>query len=113
MIDKKLIAQRIRDCRKAENLSQELLAEWANISTAYLNKIENGKSTNISMEIIAAISDTMRVSLDYLVFGKTDETSDKDNFNERLFLGCTEHEKVILVSMLNALKQIIIENREE
>ena len=111
MIDKKLIAQRIKDCRKAENISQELLAEWVDVSTSYLNKIENGKNTNVSMEIIAAISETMQVPLDFLVFGKTIGGVDGDSWSARFFEGCTEHEKALLISMLHAIKQVLIENR--
>lgn len=111
MIDKKLIAQRIREARKAGNVSQELLAEWAGISTTYISQIENGKSENVSMEIMAAIAETLRVSLDYLVFGRVLVEED-NSWAERLLNGCSEREKVVLISMLNSLKEVIIENRE-
>ena len=44
------IGQRIRKFRKAQNLSQEALAEQANISTTHMSHIETG-NTKLSLQV--------------------------------------------------------------
>ena len=46
------IGQRIRKFRKAQNLSQEALAEQANISTTHMSHIETG-NTKLSLQVFA------------------------------------------------------------
>lgn len=112
MIDHKKIAQRIRELRKAGDISQELLAEWAGMSTVYIGRIERGECENVSLSKMAAIAETLCVSLDYLVFGKV-VIEEGSSWTDQMFSGCSEEEKEVLISMLKALKQIMIENRNE
>ena len=68
MLDNVMIGKRIRECRIAAGISQELLAAWADLSAPHISRIENGKK-NVSAESIAAIADVLRTTTDYLLLG--------------------------------------------
>lgn len=59
---------RIKQCRRAKNLTQEQLAEKIDISPHYLYEIERG-SKSASLPILAEIAVTLQTSLDYLILG--------------------------------------------
>ncbi len=61
------IGQRIRKFRKAQNLSQEALAEQANISTTHISHIETG-NTKLSLQVFADLAAALHVSADDLLF---------------------------------------------
>ena len=61
------IGQRIRKFRKAQNLSQEALAEQANISTTHMSHIETG-NTKLSLQVFADLAAALHVSADDLLF---------------------------------------------
>lgn len=56
----KLYADNIKRIRLSKNLSQENLAEFANISSAYISEIENQKKIG-KFETIAAIANALEV----------------------------------------------------
>jgi len=61
------IGQRIRQIRKANNLSQEQLAESIGISTTHMSHIETG-NTKLSLQVLVAIATTLSVQTDELLF---------------------------------------------
>ncbi len=81
----KEIGSRIREARKTANLSQEQLAELLDISTAYMSDIENGK-TNLGIKIFMKITETLKVSADWLLQTNTPIVSDyhRNEFNDLL-----------------------------
>ena len=52
------IGQRIRKFRKAQNLSQEQLAEMVNISTTHMSHIETG-STKLSLQVLGELAEAL------------------------------------------------------
>ena len=56
----KLYATNIKRIRLSKNLSQDKLAEYANVSSAYISEIENQKKIG-KFETIAAISNALEV----------------------------------------------------
>ncbi len=63
---KETLGQRIKEARKNLKMTQEVLAEKANIGTVYLGEIERGikmPSLNVLIQIIEALN----VSADYLL----------------------------------------------
>ncbi len=56
----KLYSENIRRIRQAKNLSQEKLAELANVSPPYISEIENQKKVG-KFETIAAIANALEV----------------------------------------------------
>lgn len=66
----KLIGSRIRGFRKAKGLTQEKLAELANLHPTYVSEIENGKA-NYSISAFLSISNALKVSPAELFLFKT------------------------------------------
>ena len=62
------IGQRIRTIRKAKSLSQEQIAEKVGISVTHMSHIETG-NTKLSLEVFAAITETLECRADELLFG--------------------------------------------
>jgi len=61
------IGQRIRKIRKANNLSQEQLAEAVGISATHMSHIETG-NTKLSLQVLVTIASTLSVQTDELLF---------------------------------------------
>jgi transcriptional regulator with XRE-family HTH domain len=57
-----LVGKRIRSLRKIKDLSQEKLAEKADISSKYLGEIERGRS-NLTIDIMEKLSAALEVNL--------------------------------------------------
>ncbi|MEY8256155.1 helix-turn-helix domain-containing protein [uncultured Dubosiella sp.] len=68
IIDYKLIGTRIRNRRKELKLTQEELAEKAQITPFYLSKIENGKSSP-TLETIAVLANELDTDLTTIISG--------------------------------------------
>lgn len=61
------IGQRIRNYRKACNLSQEQLAEQVGISTTHLSHIETA-NTKLSLPVLVKIAEALSVHTDELIY---------------------------------------------
>jgi len=68
-IDNKAIGQRIREERQKLQLSRERFAEIIGLSDYYIGQLERGER-QMSLPVLVKISKFLRVSLDYLIFGK-------------------------------------------
>lgn len=64
---RKNIADNIRQLRAKQRISQELLAEKAQLSQQYIYKIEN-EYVNPSVEVLIKIADALGVTLNDLVY---------------------------------------------
>lgn len=60
-----LLGKRIRHLRRTKDLSQEELAEKANISSKYLGEIERGKA-NLTIDITEKISIALNIEISVL-----------------------------------------------
>ena len=65
------IGDRIRKYRELSRMTQEQLSESCSLSTGYIGQLERG-TRSPSLETLVKISQILRVSLDDLVFGKTE-----------------------------------------
>ncbi|HET8924796.1 MAG TPA: helix-turn-helix transcriptional regulator [Candidatus Acidoferrum sp.] len=65
------VGDRIREIREAQRLTQDQLAEKADISKGFLSEIENGKR-NVSSEYLLRVANALCASVDYLLRGTTD-----------------------------------------
>ncbi|WP_273401718.1 helix-turn-helix domain-containing protein [Traorella massiliensis] len=68
IIDYKLIGKRIKQKRNEKRITQEQLASDLSLSTFYISKIENGKSTP-TLETLAEIAKYLELDLAYLITG--------------------------------------------
>jgi hypothetical protein len=57
------IGKTIKDARRSNKIEQQKLASELGISKAYLCKIENGKLTNYSIDILIKICDRLNISI--------------------------------------------------
>ena len=65
------IGDRIRKYRELSRMTQEQLSESCSLSTGYIGHLERG-TRSPSLKTLVKISQILRVSLDDLVFGKTE-----------------------------------------
>ncbi|MGP5179292.1 helix-turn-helix domain-containing protein [Psychrobacter aquimaris] len=67
--DERIIAfgKRVREVRKAKGISQEKLAELANIDRSYMGNIERGEK-NVTLKKVYEICDALEVDISELVF---------------------------------------------
>lgn len=65
------IGDRIRKYRELSRMTQEQLSESCSLSNGYIGHLERG-TRSPSLETLVKISQILRVSLDDLVFGKTE-----------------------------------------
>lgn len=63
---------RIREIREKRKLTQDQLAQAADLSKGFLSDIENNK-TNVSAHILLRIANHLGASVDYLLSGKIKE----------------------------------------
>lgn len=57
------IGKTIKDARRSNKIEQQKLASELGISKEYLCKIENGKLTNYSVDILIKICDRLNISI--------------------------------------------------
>ena len=96
---------RVRQARKARQLSQAQLSETIQISMSHMSDIENGK-TNINLDIFFRLTQALEVSADWLLQTNnpgTSEVLDKE-FSDLLF-DCTTREKSLLLKMARDMKE--------
>ena len=76
-----LIGEQIQDLRKRDNLSQSKLAENIEVSLTQLQRYEN-KGVQPPADVLKKLADTFNTSIDYLVYGNTEQKAQqsiKDN----------------------------------
>lgn len=98
------IGQRIRKIRKANQLSQEQLAELVGISTTHMSHIETG-NTKLSLQVFVDIANALSVQTDELLYDvpSINKTYIKQEISE-LLDSCTTKDSYILLDILKASK---------
>lgn len=104
-LNKKLLGKRIKQSRETKKFTQEKLAEAIGVSTVYISHLEIGSKTP-SLETLIKISNTLEVSIDYLL-ANTLYTS-KDYLKEdiaNLLSHCSANEMNLILSVIEAIIQ--------
>ena len=98
------IGQRIRKFRKANNLSQEQLAEQVGISTTHLSHIETG-NTKLSLAVFVDIASALSVQTDALLYDTPDlnKTTAKKEILDVLD-SCNTRDAYIINDIIRATK---------
>ena len=97
-IDLKEIGNRIKELRTSLNYTQENFSAQIHISTSYLALLETGKRTP-SIDVLAQISGTYHISIDYLLFGTEEALQTKNN---RLFQSlCSQYSEQEIAASLS------------
>lgn len=104
------IGQRIRKIRKARGLSQEYLAEKADISVPHMSHIETG-NTKLSLPVLVAISDALSVRVDDLIYGVSPYTASSalDDIAS-ILQTCTPQQARCIADIAKAAKQAFDRN---
>lgn len=100
------ISERIKDVMKQKEISQYRLAVESKIPHSTLSALLNEETKNPSVEMISKISDTLNVTIDYLI-GKTDVNlydggRDSESWVKEVFAASPEKQEA-----LNAVWEII------
>ncbi len=108
----KLIGQRIKQLRRINGVTQEMLAEKVDLSRVYIAYIEMGKRKP-SLESIVKISQVLNTSTDNILIGNTTPNDNDYQLDLSLLLvDCSNYEKRIIIDTIKALKTSLINNRE-
>jgi len=106
MIDYKLIGSRLKSEREAKRLTQEIVAERANITAVYLSKIENGK-VHPTLEALNAICTVINYDLGAMFSNSTSESKDYQSEKVvQLFHACSPEVKPIALELLKGLSKL-------
>ena len=65
-IDFAYIGKRIKDVRIEKRLTQDYLADYANVNVSHISNIENNK-VKISLTLLIKVCNALGVSVDYLL----------------------------------------------
>ena len=71
-LDCAAIGQRLRAARVKRHLTQEALAERAELSTSFIGHIERGEKP-ASVETMVRLCDVLSLSLDYAILGRIND----------------------------------------
>ena len=98
------VGDRLRLKRTLLGMTQDEIAEKINRATKYYADIERG-NCGMSIETLLALSDTLNMSLDYILFGKAvydKEVSHTDEVEAVLGLldNCTDRNRIYALRML-------------
>ena len=105
-IDYAMIGKRLKESRRTAKLTQEKVAEAADITTVYLSKIENGKVTP-TLDTLDAVCAAVDADLGYVVSGC--RYAQKTYGSEtvlKLFQSCTPDVKPIALAVLKDLSSL-------
>lgn len=102
-MDRITLGKRIREERQKLNLTQEMLAEDIDLTTAYIGQIERGER-NLTLENLVKVANRLGVTIDYLLSDSLSSSNDTyivqlaQLLNER-----TLQEKEMAVDVLRTL----------
>lgn len=102
-----VFGRELRKLRRQRGLTQERLAELAELSTPYVSHLERG-SKKPSMAVLVRLADCLGVTVDRLLSGnqKTDKTAFYSEVQE-LLGDCTVRERAVLTEIVVAAKRSI------
>lgn len=110
-IDYKAIGQRIRAIRKSKNMTQETLAEAANLAPNHISNIETG-STKLSLPAILQIALILDTDVNSLLYDNLPSVVASYDADVKLILSdCSTKERNILLTFLSCAKTILRQNK--
>ena len=108
-IDYGSIGDRIRYIRTQKGMSQEELAEFADVSPVYISNVERGEKS-VSLKVVIAVANALNVTADTLLIDSITALSEKRNGQEfGVLCDCSKEENDILLRCMSALKAILRE----
>ncbi|MEY8319948.1 helix-turn-helix transcriptional regulator [Lachnospiraceae bacterium 46-61] len=107
-LDYEQLGKRIKQVRKMKSLSQNALAEKAELTPNFIAKIE-GNNTSISLKTLVNIANALEISIDYLFLNDTNmleqgKKTSTDLFIDNMLQNFSESDKELLIDMINVFK---------
>ena len=104
-VDYEDIGHRIKTTRKKQNISQERLAELADISVSHMSHIETGQ-TKLGLPAMVRIANGLSISVDELLCGSLMQGKAvmQGEFSN-LLADCTTEEAKVILDTSRALKK--------
>ena len=97
------IGQRIRKFRKARGLTQEQLAEAADISVTHMSHIETG-NTKLSLPVFVAIAEILQIQTDELLYDNVPGKFGKLAALDDTIALCTPRQLAVIVDLIKGVK---------
>lgn len=97
------IGQKIRKYRKEKGLSQEQLAEAANISVTHMSHIETG-NTKLSLPVLVDIAETLQANTDDLLFSRKIPDSEAATNLIKLLSDCNTQQIKLIFDVAKTIK---------
>lgn len=99
------IGSRVKQARLERHMTQQQLAEAADISVSFLSNIENGRQS-MNLRALIAISDALEVSADRLI-RDIPRTAGIAEEIERELSSCTPKERETILQLVQLMKKSI------
>jgi len=111
-INFEILGKRIKELRGQRMLSQEELAELADVTAQYISYIETGRK-KVSLQVLVNIADGLSVSVDNLLMGnqKTEIPLYMMELTS-LMENCNQYERRIVYEQIISLVKTLKENRK-
>jgi transcriptional regulator with XRE-family HTH domain len=103
-MDNRTLGKRIYFTRKCQKLSQEQLAELAELSPPYISHIERGVK-GPSLDALFRIADALDTSMDWLL-GRSSAAIDEIPPLQMTLKRCSEEEQQVIIEIAMACQEI-------
>ncbi len=102
-IDYKLIGKRIKEHRKSKNMTQEVLAEKADVTVGYISQIERG-ICKVNLDTMSVIANILECEVTDFISGSSTLQSSylQDEIFSKLNL-CNEKQKKMVLEFIELL----------
>lgn len=101
------IGARLKQARMEKNLSQQQLAEAADISVSFLSNLENGRQT-MNIKTLSSLLDILNISADWLLGNSTDSANHAAALEiEKELASCTPRERDTILRLVLLMKEAI------
>lgn len=112
--DRYAVGERIQKQRQNLGMSQDELAERIDRATKYCSDIERG-ICGMSIETMLAFSESLHMSLDYMMYGIKPESNEtrvpvERNELQQLLADCTEHQYLYALRLMEVFLTATEEN---
>lgn len=111
-INFEILGKRIKEIRGQRMLSQEELAELADVTAQYISYIETGRK-KVSLQVLVNIADGLSVSVDNLLMGNQKMEIPLYMMElTSLMENCNQYERRIVYEQIISLVKTLKENRK-
>ena len=114
-INYKALGAKIKEYRKKENITQEQLAEMADISLSHMSNVETA-SVSVSLPALMLIADALGVTIDELLVDSYSKKQKKYFYSKKMDLimeQCETVEQEIIVNTVSTLADNLLKSRKK